>query len=136
MTETRDSDPEVAGWLGAGIRLTDATIDGHPNTSPPSPQAKHLKSFWSGAIPKDGVRSSWKGQSPVQRFGLVERRSSVYWPTRSTKSTASRTRSLEAWVYGPPETQRTPAAAADGKRDASDDRPGTRKPQLRNVCGG
>src|SRR6185437_2247715 len=49
-------------------------------------------------MPNDGVRSSWNGHSPSIRAGPA-RRSSVRAETSSTKSTASRTRSLDSFVY-------------------------------------
>src|SRR5438270_10432167 len=49
-------------------------------------------------MPNDGVRSSWNGQRPSYRDAPALR-SSVRAETSSTKSTASRTRSLESLVY-------------------------------------
>src|SRR5215472_2077230 len=49
-------------------------------------------------MPNEGVRSSWNGHSPSYRAEPA-RRSSVRAETSSTKSTASRTRSLDSVVY-------------------------------------
>src|SRR5829696_6878559 len=49
-------------------------------------------------MPNDGVRSSWKGHRPSIRFA-PDRRSSVFAPTRSTMSIASRTRSIDSGMY-------------------------------------
>ena len=48
-------------------------------------------------MPKDGVRSSWKGQRPVIR-SRPARRSSTRPETISTMSAASRTRSIDSLV--------------------------------------
>src|SRR5438067_13668667 len=60
-------------------------------------------------MPNDGVRSSWNGQRPSYRDAPALR-SSVRADTSSTKSTASRTRSLESLVY------RATAATLAGER--------------------
>src|SRR3954462_8286320 len=81
--------------------------------SPDSPQPKQWYSLFSALTLNDGVRSSWKGQRPVQR--LPTRRRSERAPTSSTMSTASLTRSIDSFVYpmrrrlgGDPECARNP----------------------------
>ena len=68
----------------------------NPIASPPFWQPKQWNSFSSAFTENDGVRSSWKGHSPVQR--VPTRRRSVSFDTSATMSIASRRPSIDSCV--------------------------------------
>src|SRR5687768_17185197 len=90
--------------------------------SPPFWQPKQWKSFWPESTLSDGERSSWNGHSPEYRPAPA-RLSSVRVDTRSTMSTASRTRSTDSFVYrAKPRPRLRGEALRDGQTPERGDR--------------
>jgi hypothetical protein len=88
MPAARASAWTASGKVSRSCRITNS------KASPPTPQPKQWKIPRRGLTMKEGVFSTWKGQSPFQfwpaRFKVTNR------PTSSTRSTPRRISSSSA----------------------------------------